>query len=230
MTCQAARIRTYVFLCSLTLLATGCSYQVQPTAAPAMNVYSSYTDEIPGSWFLVMDDSLVNISREIKPSSYLCSAHKYPIAVGDALKSSISGTLDSVFENVMERSSMPSRDELMANNSNGTILVNLDAFDAALRCQPGFWSGSCTANADFKIGIIVNGLDGRLFGSSVGSTGIADGDAGMYCDGGSQVISDAITKAVRDSVERMGERLSNAPQLRSAKGMDGSLTESNSED
>lgn len=195
---------------------TSCAYQVQPTSAPAMNVYSSYAEEIPGTWFLVMDESLGNVSREIKPASYVCSANRYPISVGDAIKTSVSTTLDSVFENVVERSSMPTREELIDGKSHGTVLVKLDTFDSAVRCQEGFWTGSCTANTDIKFGVIVNGVDGRLFGTSVGGTAIADGDSGAACEGAASVISDSISKSLRDSLERMGERLSNSVQLRKA--------------
>ena len=44
---------------------------------------------IPGTVVLVRDDSIKNVSQEIKPSSFICSAHTFPIRLGSALSQSI---------------------------------------------------------------------------------------------------------------------------------------------
>ena len=60
-----------------TVTLTGCSYNVPTKVAPAANIYNSYGDIIPGKYYLTVRSG--DFSREIKPSSYLCSFHSYPI-------------------------------------------------------------------------------------------------------------------------------------------------------
>lgn len=192
---------------------SACAYNVQPTSAPAVNVYSSYDSKIPGTWTLVVDPS-VEFQREIKPSTYVCSAHKYPFSSGDTIKASVTQTIQNVFEEVSVRTAAPSQEEMRANGISGTIIIRLDSFQPRLACQMGFWSGSCTATADIAFGVEITGPGGRLLGTSVGSSKSSDGDSGGACGDAANVFAEAYRLALRDSLERMGERISNAPKLR----------------
>ena len=206
--------RFFGVVIALVLFLGGCSYAVKPVSMPAMNIYSSYDEKIPGTWVVVIDQDMENISREIRTSSYVCSAHKYPINVGDAIATSVKRTMRSVFENTIDRTSMPTNEELIALRANGTVLVKLDTFEPRLRCSQGFWSVLCTGSADIEFGVIVRGRNGKLFATSVGDSAIIDGDGGGACQGGANVLSEAISKSVKEALERMGERLSNSPKLR----------------
>jgi len=197
-----------------TVLLGGCSYAVKPVSMPAVNIYSSYDEKIPGTWFIVLDEDMRNIDREISASSHVCSAHKYPINVGDAIATSVNRTMRSVFENTLERKSMPTNQELTEAGAKGTVLVKLDTFEPRVRCSMGFWSGSCTGSADIEFGVIVRGKDGKLFATSVGDSATVDGDSGGACEGVANILSESISKSVKEALERMGERLSNSPKLR----------------
>jgi hypothetical protein len=194
-------------------LVGGCAYNVAPTTAPAVNVYSSYESKIPGSWVLVIDPS-TEFQREIKPSTYVCSAHKYPFSSGDTIKSSISQTMGNIFEEVISRSSAPTSEELAKNSLAGVVIVRLDSFQPRLACQQGFWSASCSATADMSFGVEVNGPNGRMLGTSVGSSKTHDGDAGGACGDAANVFAEAYRLSLKDSLERMAERVANAPKLR----------------
>ena len=196
------------------VILSGCAYNVKPVSMPALNIYSSYDEKIPGTWVVVIDDSAKNVVREISASSHVCSAHKYPINVGDTIATSIKRTMDSIFENVIERVNMPSSDELQQIDAEGTVLVKMDTFEPKLRCSMGFWSGSCTASTDIEFGVIVRGQQGKLFATSVGDSATTDGDSGGACAGAANVLAESISKSVREALERMGERLSNSPKLR----------------
>jgi hypothetical protein len=100
------------------------------------------------------------------------------------------------------------------------VFVRLDTFSPRLSCSPGFWQGYCTASADISLGVTVTGPEGKLFASSVGSSRSADGDAGQACDGGAQVLSRAIELTMRDTMERMAERLSASTKLRATPDLD----------
>lgn len=196
------------------LFFSGCAYKVNPTSMAALQIYSSYDEKIPGTWILLIDDSAKNVTREISTSSYVCSAHKYPINIGNRLAYSIKQTMDSVFQNIIERSSMPTAQELKQTNAQGTILIKLDTFEPRVSCSMGFWSGSCTATTDVKFAVIVRGYNGKLFATSAGETATADGDSGSSCQGVAYVLSQSISKSTREALERVGERLANSSKLR----------------
>ena len=75
---------------------SSCSYSVAPTAAPAVNVYSSYDTKIQGRWALVIDKGTTEFNTVVKPSSNACSAHKYPLSSGDTISQSIKKTMANV--------------------------------------------------------------------------------------------------------------------------------------
>jgi hypothetical protein len=201
---------------SFFLIAAGCAYNVQPTSTRAVNLYSAYENKVPGTFALVMDDSIRSVNREITPTTYICSAHRFPISVGDSLAVSIKKSLEAVFENIREQGSAPPADQLTQLGLNGVILVRLDDFSPKVTCHRGFFTGTCTASTDLSFGVTVRGPGGILAGTSAAGSKTADGDAGVYCGGGADVVGDSITRATRDALERLTERLSNSPKLREA--------------
>jgi hypothetical protein len=74
-----------IFIIVLILMVCGCSYSVQPVSTKALSIYSAYDNKVPGKYAVILDDSIRVVNREIAPASYVCSAHRYPIAVGDTL-------------------------------------------------------------------------------------------------------------------------------------------------
>jgi hypothetical protein len=100
------------------------------------------------------------------------------------------------------------------------VRPRLGRFSPRLSCSPGFFEGYCTASADMSLGVTVTGPNGKLFSSSVGSSRSADGGSGSACDGGAKVLTQAIELTMRDTMERMAERLSASSKLRAVPDMD----------
>jgi len=210
-------LKNTIYIISLALslsYLSSCSYSVAPTAAPAVNVYSSYDTKIQGRWALVIDEGTTEFNRVIKSSSYACSAHKYPLNSGDTISLSIKRTMANVFHEVIEMSTMPNISELSQDNISGVVIIRLDNFIARVRCDQGFWSTDCIADIDMAFGVEVRGNKGILFGTSVGDQKTSEGGAGSGCGNISNIIAEAYRLALRDSMERMAEKISNSERIR----------------
>jgi hypothetical protein len=195
----------------------GCAYSVPTTVSPAVNIYSSYEEKIPGTVVLVMDDSIKNVSQEIKASSYVCSAHTFPIRLDSALSQSIRQTTEAMFENVIEQNNLPTKDQLAQLNGKGVIYVKLNRFSPRISFSMGFWSSHANSNCDVVLDITVKDNQNKnLLVTSVSGSRTADGDGGGNCSNGANVLSDAISQSIRDAMERYAERLSNSEKVRTA--------------
>lgn len=215
---NAPRIWALLTPISTAILVTGCAYNVQPTTAAAVNVYTSYEKKIPGKWAVVVDDSVKSLRRDVKPATYICSAHSYPIEVGGALATSVRRTFEQIFEETVARDSIPSPQSATADRLNGSIFVKLDEYQPRLACQQGFWSGTCNSNVDISLGTFVRDAEGKtLISTSAGSSRSADSDAGPGCGTAGASLGDATSRATKDALERLAERLSNATALRDKK-------------
>lgn len=203
-----------VFVALLSVATAGCAYNVQPSATKAVNIYSSYENKIPGKWILVLDPSIKDVSRDVKPATYICSAHHYPVQFGESLAVSLKSTFMALVDEIEERATLPSTDELAKLGAAGSAVVRLDDFSPRLTCSMGFWSGSCTATAELTVGLNARRVDGKAFATAVTGSKTADGDSGPYCGAASAVLADASTKAMRDMLERLAERIANAANLR----------------
>lgn len=196
---------------------SGCAYNVPTISVAPTNIYTTYENKIPGNFALIVDDSVTNVSRQVRSSSHVCSAHTFPIVLGDSAASSINRLMESLFDNITTRSTMPTSDEMKRGNLKAAVVVKLDSFEPRVTCSMGFWSGSCTASADVSFGLVASGPSGRLAAFSSGGSKSADGDAGGACEGAARVLGDAISKSMKDALERMGERIANSQTLRQAQ-------------
>lgn len=177
-------------------------------------MYSSYDDPIEGRWAVIVDESTTQFMREVSPSSYVCSAHDYPLDTGDSITQSLRITMARIFEETEVRKDLPSTDEMIYGGFDGYVLVRLDTFSPRMSCSAGFWSSKCTATVDMSFGIEAKEVEGERFATSVGSTKAYDGDAGMYCGDGAGILAEAYKLALKDSMERLAERASNSRRLR----------------
>ncbi|MBI5886650.1 MAG: hypothetical protein HZB85_08760 [Deltaproteobacteria bacterium] len=207
-----------ILIIGLVCLVSGCAYNVQPVSTKAINIYSSYENKVPGQFAVVLDDSIRNVNREVKPVSYACSAHSYPISLSDSIAVSVKHTLDSVFESTVEQSTVPSGEAMTRLGLRGVVLVRMDDFSPRLFCSWGFWSGTCSGSTDISFGVYIRGINGTLLATSVSGSKTFDGDSGGACGGGANVLSESITRATRDALERLAERVANSPQLRPNDG------------
>lgn len=202
------------FIVALAAVSLGaCTYAVKPTSAPAVNIYTTFESKIPGRWALVVEDG-GSMNRQITMGSYACSAHTYPFDGTESLATSTRSTLQQVFEAVESRSSAPTREQMQADGLAGVILVRVDTFQPRATCTQSFWTMNCTSNVELSLGVRIDGLEESLFASSVGSQRSADGDAGGACGNVPNVVADAYRNTLRDTMERLAERVGGAPKLR----------------
>ena len=111
-------------------------------------------------------------------------------------------------------STMPNTGDLRRDNISGIVVIRLDSFIARVRCDKSFWSIDCIADIDMGFGIEVRGDKGMLFGTSAGDQKTSEGGAGSTCGDVSNVIAEAYRLALRDSMERMAEKISNSERIR----------------
>jgi hypothetical protein len=83
-----------------------------------------------------------------------------------------------------------------------------------LTYDPGFWSVKADARIEIDVGLIVDGPAGRLVGTRATGKGDSIGDAGYYCGKTAGVLGSSAQGAMKDVLGVLGERFSNAPQLR----------------
>jgi hypothetical protein len=209
----------------------GCSYKVATKVAPAINIYSSYEDKIPGKLVLVVDKSCTDVSMDLKPTSYMCSAHTFPVKLDTSLSSSIRQTTEAMFEEVIEQNALPSQEQMKHLNASGVLLVRLNRFSPSLRFTPGFWEGSATASCEMVIDVMVKDAQNTgIVTTAVGGSRTCDGSAGSSCSGGADILSEAISKCTQDTMERFAERISNSQKVRDAFQSRGAVLQSEVED
>ena len=105
-----------------------------------------------------------------------------------------------------------SKDEL-----SGYILVKATHFEPKVTFIPGFFSGNVSTSADIGFEFSVRDRENKLIlSSAVSASRSSDGEAGGACEGGATSLSEAISKAFREALERYAERVSNSTKLREA--------------
>ena len=196
------------------LSVANCSYKVPTKTSPAVNVYSSYDDKIPAK-FAVVVDSNCEVQRDVSPSSYVCSAHSYPISTDQCIVTSVVETSRSVFNEVVETSNIPTQQEMQQSNMEGCVYVSLKRFEPSIRFAQKFWGATAIASCDIVLEVkVIDENRKKMLVTTVGANRTVDGEGGIGCGGGSEVLSDAIYQTLRDLMERYAERVSNSYKLR----------------
>ncbi|MDD2880445.1 MAG: hypothetical protein PHQ58_08395 [Rhodoferax sp.] len=192
-------------LFSITMV--GCAHRIDPASVSSVNVYTTRDAKIPGKYNLIIDDNIKSITKEIKMSSHACSAHTYPMAVGDPLTQSIRNATRSAFEQASEvsNSGAPLAD------FSGSIFYRLEDFQTRLSCNQSFWAINCTATTEIGMNVVVKDNSGKvLVNTAANSSRSAEGEAGSMCDKAGNLAGESFTKATKEVLERLLERVSNA--------------------
>jgi hypothetical protein len=198
----------------------GCSYTVLSKMSPAVNIHSSYEGKMKGPVALVIDYDPKAVHQEVKPSSHICSGNSYSIMVGDDLASSIEVTTDAIFEKVVKQSALPTKDEMQGKDIQGTISVRLKRFDPTISFSRGVWQTDAKASCDLVLDVIVTNSENKdlLVTTVAGARTVDSGGVGTFCRGGANILSNAISQGMRETMERYAERVSNSEEIRKAFG------------
>ncbi len=213
-------MRTMIII-GFILFLFGCSHTVLSTISPAVSIHSSYGEKMKGPVALVIEYDLKAVNQEVKPSTHICSGHSYPIMLGNDLASSIKATTDAIFEQVVEQSALPTRDEMQQRDIQGTIYVRVNRFYPAISFSRGVWETYGMASCDIVLEVIVTDSGNRdLLVTTVGGTRMAEGGGvHAFCGGGADILSNAISQGIRETMERYAERVSNSDKIRKAFGV-----------
>ena len=204
-------------LCLVALLSSGCaqSYNAPVESVQNINVYSSYEGKIKGSFDLIIniDPSLAH--KDVKPSSYICCAHTFPVDIVSPLRTSIYAATEKIFEQINDRSDIPSQETMLKEFKSGYIIVRLKEFEPAINFVPGFFSGTANASCESALEVKIRDKNNvKAFETAISGNRSASGDAGNMCGGGATVLAEAVKKSLRETLERYAERLSNTAKLR----------------
>jgi ABC-type uncharacterized transport system auxiliary subunit len=196
-----------IFLGSVILALVGCAHKIEANAVSSVNVYTTRDAKIPGNYNLVIDDNIKSLTTDVKMGSQACRAHTYSMSVGEPLAQSIRNATRSAFDQAAEVRSGGS----LSPEITGTIIYRLEDFRARLNCQQGFWSINCTATTDVGMNVMVRDKDGKVVVNTAASASrTADGEAGAMCDQAGTYVGDAFTKATKEVLERLLERISSS--------------------
>ncbi|MCB9948226.1 MAG: hypothetical protein H6842_10410 [Rhodospirillaceae bacterium] len=199
-------------LAAVLLAAAACSYDAHIPSRPATDIYSSYAAPIPGKFALFVDGD--EMRRTINPSGSRCSAHDYPVDGRSAFRTAVLGTIERVVESVEVVDSPLTRDELAAHGIAGMIRVEAEEMDAYLVVVGGSWWSDFEVELWIEASLVVEGREGRVFGTTVRVDQDGTAPGGGACGGGAEAISQAASRAMEELLEKLAERLSNSTEVR----------------
>lgn len=187
---------------------TGCSHTAVVSSARPTNVYSSHDQKIATKVSYTVDEtSLSKLKKDDAVSGFQCSAHRYPVDASSAFLGSIPSMLETVFDEYEETRGSPEK-------STPQFVFRIERFEPRVKFNQKFFSADADATVELAVSV-VGTLDGkRIFGTSADTQRNSTGDAGSFCSGAGEVLADATSDAIKDVLEKIGERLANNNQLR----------------
>ena len=189
------------------IILSGCAHKGTVSSVRATNVYSNYSEKISGTAsFSVDGTSLTKLRKEDSVQGYVCAAHHYPVDGAEAFNASINATLEQIFDDVSRRE--------QASSDEVSLLFRVERFEPRMRFHQKFWGVDAEATVELGISVVGYRNGQRVFGTSVDSQRTRSGDGGAFCEGGGEVVADATREVIKDVLEKVGERIANAPKLR----------------
>ncbi|CAJ9609585.1 hypothetical protein [Burkholderia pseudomallei] len=203
---------------------SGCAYNVpmssQSGAAEVMSTKVRHEKA-----YVVFGDSLATAGRDVK-SGFVCSAHKYPMYIGEALQGSLSKTVEAAFPQVVNNGGT------VPSSADGIVFkFDLSEFDPRIRFTPGFWVPTADANVDIAIRARVSDRTGNeLITTTFRGQGHASEDGS--CPVGAEALSQAAQKAISNAMESFVDKVINtgaldstvAPRVESTTSQPSALT------
>lgn len=197
------------------IVVSGCTYKAQVLETPAYNVVSSYGSEVPGKWLLYIDAS--PLYKPVKPAGIACSAHKFPIEMAGPFATSARQTIDNVVETVEVVSAPKNRSQVVALGARGMIVIRGEELRPRLEVQQGFFTANMSTSATLIASVEVDAVNGgRVLGTTVEGIGNGDQEAGVMCEGGAKSLATSAGVALKDTMRKIGEAISNSERMRQA--------------
>lgn len=198
---------TRMALIGLVILLGGCSYnaQVVSTSAPASEIRLDRVRDARAA--LILDSEIETLRREVKPSSYVCTFHDYPLDIGQSIKQSIRSVIDSSFRE-MEFVGVGGT----ASGHDFTFKFDLTDFVPTISFASGFWQGTANANVELVMRVTVMDSEGQeILRTTIAGEGNAQQKGG--CGDGAQALADAGQESVKRLLENFVYKVINSDQL-----------------
>lgn len=189
------------------LTITGCSYMATTTNNPATDIYSNNPDRIAGRWAVYVDAD--EMAGRFKVSGLSCYAHSYPVDARNTFAISVEQTLRSIMDN-LETIYTPILPEEKRENFDGVIRIEVEELEVDLFLQGLF---SLKADVEITVTVTVDGIQDRRMRTTIEGDGDHKAGVGVFCGGGATAIGKAVDAAIKETLERLGEHLSNSPVL-----------------
>lgn len=188
---------------------SGCAYnaKVESTSAPVSEIRQDKKINDNVSYFI--DDDVSTLNKKIKASTYMCSAHNFPLDAGDALKSSIVKVLDGTFTGTVHSSSKV----FSKGDGKFKFIFSLESFDPKLRFSQGFWQATISSTTEVSLKVIIVDADGKeITRTTIFGEGSADSEG--QCGDGAQVLADSTNKAIKRMLENFVHKIINSDYLK----------------
>jgi len=203
----------FACICVAALALGGCTYRAQTTSSPQLDVYSNYSQKVPGRWALYVETD--NLVKEVHSQDYTCAAHVYPLDIRSSFRESAVGTFQNLVQSLEVLNRPVAAQDLTQRGFAGMIYIRGEDIRARLTYDPGFWSVKADSRIELDAGLIVDGPTGRMVGTRGSGRGEAITDAGYFCGGTTAALGQSSESAMKDLLGVLGERFTNAPQVRS---------------
>ena len=191
---------------------SACSYESTATVAPAMYVHSSYAEKLSGRYAVQVVTTGLNKSAETP--GWTCSAHSFPIDLTPAFQESVRATMASIVEQVDVVTAPLAAADWSSGGYTAYIRVSSIHMNPRVAFHAGLLSSTAVATVQLNVGATVQGPQGEIFSTQVEENGTAERSGGAACGGGADALSAAASNALRGTMERLAERITNAPRLR----------------
>lgn len=207
------RSAALIGLVLIALISSACTYNAPPVKPQTVEIDSDFKEKIPGKFAIFIASEKMN--GQVRIIGQACSGNKYVIDARDSFRTSTYKTVEKLVES-LERVAAPlSNEEILARNLTGLIDVRVKALDIDMQVVTPMWGRvKLDSEAEIELRVKVEGPHGRLFSARIEGDERLKSHPGLLCERPAKVGGKVVRKAMKETLELLGERLSNAPELR----------------
>ena len=201
----------FILCLAFTSLLIGCAHQGKVSSSMPTNIYADSDKKLAGNFVYQVDKtSLSKLKKDDTVSGYLCRAHFFPVDGGPAFENSLPAMLSTVFENIQPANSGTSeKDKIL-------LLFRVERFEPKLKFSSKFFGSEAQATVELSVAVAGTKNGSRIFGTQADTQRSTDGDGGPFCSNGGEVIAEGTSNAIKDVLEKLGERMANSGSLKEA--------------
>lgn len=197
----------------IALVSSACTYTAPPVKPQTVEIDSNFKEKIPGKFAIFIASEKMN--GQVRILGQACSGNKYVIDARDSFRTSTYKTIENLVES-LERVAAPlSNEDILARNLTGLIDVRVKALDIDMQVVAPMWGRiKLDSEAEIELRVKVEGPHGRLLSARIEGDERLKSHPGILCERTAKVGGKVVRKAMKETLELLGERLSNAPELR----------------